>query len=125
MGDLQRSSAGLTDELPLGITILSMSGTTTVPRQVREVLKLEPTLRKREKILWTQEGDEIIVSKGTPQSSYKKTMLRRGGRTAVPKHVREALKLKSTLNKEERMTWIRKGDRVIVRKGTPRSSPSD
>jgi len=115
----------LIDELPLGITILSTGGTTTVPRQVREALKLKSTLHMRQKILWTQEGDEIVVSKGTLQSSYKKTMLRRDGRAAVPKHIMEALKLKSTLHKEERMIWIRKGDEIVVRKGTPYSSPTD
>jgi hypothetical protein len=90
-----------------------------------ELLKLKPTLHKREKILWTQEGDEITVSKGTPESSYKKTMLRRGGRAAVPRHIMEALKLKSILHKEERMMWVQKGDKVIVRKGAPQSSPTE
>jgi len=115
----------LTKELPLGITILSRGGTTTVPKKVMEVLKLKPTLQRGEKLLWTQEGDEITVKKGTPQSSYKKTMLRRGGRAAVPRHIREALKMKSTLQEEERMAWILKGDEVIVRKGTPQSSPTN
>ncbi len=90
-----------------------------------EALKLKPTVHEKEKMLWIQEGNEIIVRKGTPQSSYKKTMLSRGGRAAVPKHIREALKLKSTLQKEERMVWIRKGNEVIVRKGTPQSSPTN
>jgi hypothetical protein len=53
----------LTNEL-LGITILSRGGTMMVPKQVTEVLKLKPTAHKREKLLWTQEGDEIIVRKG-------------------------------------------------------------
>ena len=115
--------ADLTNKL-LGITILSRGGTTTVPKQVREVLKLKPALHKKEKLLWTQERDEIVVRKGTPQSSFRKTMLRRGGRTAVPKHIREVLKLKSTLHKEERMLWIRKGDEIIVRKGALQLSPT-
>jgi bifunctional DNA-binding transcriptional regulator/antitoxin component of YhaV-PrlF toxin-antitoxin module len=114
----------LTNEL-LGITILSRGGTMMVPKQVTEVLKLKPTAHKREKLLWTQEGDEIIVRKGTPQSSFRKTMLRRGGRAAVPKHIREALKLKSTLYNEERMLWLRKGDEIIVRKGGLQLNPTD
>lgn len=115
----------MTDELPLGITTLSAGGTTTVPRRVRELLKLKTTLHKKEKILWTRQEDEVVVEKGTPQSSYKKTMLRRGGRAAVPKHIMEALKLKSTLDKEERLVWMRKGDQIVVRKGEPLSSPTE
>jgi hypothetical protein len=108
----------MTKEIPLGITILSKRRVTNVPQEVIDALKLKPTLNRREKLLWTQEGDEIIVGKGTPQSSYKKTKLRRGGRAAVPRHIFEALKMKSTPQKEERLIWIRKGDRVFVRKGT-------
>ena len=115
----------MTEELALGITILSSGGRTTVPRQVMEVLKLRYTPQKREKILWTQEGDEVVVSKGTPQSSFRKTILSRGGRAAVPKHIREVLKLKSTLHEEERMLWIRKGDEIVVRKGALQLSPTD
>ena len=115
----------MTDELLLGRTILSRGGTTTVPKQVMKELKLRYTPHKREKLLWTQKGHEIIVSKGTPQSSFRKTMLRRGGRTAVPKHIMEALKLKPTPHKEERMLWIRKGDEIIVRKGKPQLNPTD
>ena len=120
-----RSRADLTEELALGITILSSGGRTTVPRQVMEVLKLRYTPQKREKILWTQEGDEVVVSKGTPQSSFRKTILSRGGRAAVPKHVREALKLKPILHREERLIWIQKGEEIFVRKGTPQSIPTD
>ena len=58
----------MTDELALGITTLSIGGRTTAPRQVLEVLKLRYTPQKREKILWMQEGDEVVVSKGIPQS---------------------------------------------------------
>lgn len=125
MRDSDYPGADLADEIPLGITILSAGGTTTVPRRVREVLKLETTPHKKEKILWTQREDGVAVEKGTPQSSYKKTMLRRGGRAAVPKHVMEALKLKSTLGQEERMVWMRRGDQVIVSKGEPESSPTE
>jgi bifunctional DNA-binding transcriptional regulator/antitoxin component of YhaV-PrlF toxin-antitoxin module len=115
----------LADELLLGITILGRGGRTNVPKRVREVLKLKPTPHKKEKMLWAQEGDEVVVRKGTPQSSFRKTILSIDGKAAVPKHIREALELKSTLHWEERMTWIRKGDEVIVRKGTPQSSPTE
>jgi hypothetical protein len=125
MGDLERPHADLTSELILGITILSKGGSTTVPKQVMKVLKLTYTPQKREKLLWMKKWDEIIVSKGTPQSSFRKTMLRRGGRAAVPRHIREALKVRSTLHKEERMLWIRKGDEIIVRKGALQLSPTD
>lgn len=92
---------------------------------MREVLELKTPPHKKEKILWTQRQDEVFVEKGTPQSSYKKTMLRRGGRAAVPKHIMEALNLKSTHDKEERMVWIKRGDQIIVRKGAPQSSPTE
>jgi len=90
-----------------------------------EMLKLRYTPQKREKILWTQKGNEVVVSKGTAQSSFRKTILSRGGRAAVPKHVREALKLKSTLHREERMIWIQRGEEIIVRKGMLQSIPTD
>jgi hypothetical protein len=115
----------LTNELLLGITILSSGGSTTVPKQVMKVLKLRYTPKEREKLLWTQKGDEIIVSKGTPQSSFTKTMVRTGGRAAVPRHIREALKLKSTLHKEERLLWIQKENKIVVRKGKPHANPTE
>ena len=115
----------MTDELVLGITILSSGGRTTVPRRVMELLKLRYAPQNREKILWIQDGDEVLVSKGTPQSSFRKTILSRGGMAAVPKHVRGALKLKSTLQREERVMWIQKGEEIIVRKGAPQSIPTD
>ena len=106
-------------ELLLGVTDLTQAGTTTVPTRVQELLGLKLALDKREKILWTEEGDEIVVSKGTPQSSFRKTMLRRGGRAAVPKHIMEAMRLKSNLNTEVKLLWLQKGKQVIVRKRTP------
>ena len=113
------------DELLLGITILSAGGTTTVPPKVKEALKLRAAPSRREKILWTLQGAEATVTKGTPQSSYKKTMLRTGDRTAVPRHAREAMRLNSTSENEERLLWIKRGDEVVVRKGTPQSIPTD
>jgi bifunctional DNA-binding transcriptional regulator/antitoxin component of YhaV-PrlF toxin-antitoxin module len=119
---VERPRAELTNEFLLEITTLSNGGRTTVPKQVMQVLKLRYTPQKREKLLWLQEGDEIVVRKGTLQSSFRKTILSRDGTAAVPKHIREVLKLKSTLHKEERVMWIQKGDEIIVRKGTPHSN---
>ena len=113
------------DELLIGTTTLSRGGRTAVPSEVMELLDLRYSPHKREKLLWTQKGDEIVVTKGTPQSSYQKTILSRGGGAAVPKHIRKALKLDSALDRQERLIWIRKGDEVIVRKGTPPSRPTE
>ena len=115
----------MTNELLLATTTLSIGGRTTVPKQVMEVLKLRYTPQKREKLLWLQEGDEIVVRKGTLQSSFRKTILSRDGTAAVPRHIREVLKLKSTLHKEERLMWIQKGDEIVVRKGKPHSNPTE
>ncbi len=125
MCDLERSRVDLTDELRLGTTILSSGGRTTVPRQVMEVLKLRYTPQKREKLLWIQEGDVIVVSKGTLQSSFRKTILSRDGTAAVPRHIREVLKLSTTLHKEEKVIWIQRGNKIIVRKGPPQSNPTE
>jgi bifunctional DNA-binding transcriptional regulator/antitoxin component of YhaV-PrlF toxin-antitoxin module len=103
------------------MTTLSKGRRTTVPKRVVEALGLRPTPDKKEKLLWTLEGGEIVVTKGTPQSSFKKTKLATDGTAAVPKHVREFLKLESTLHKEETMIWVQKGDWIVVRKGIPRS----
>lgn len=86
-----------------------------------ELLKLRYTPHRRQKLLWVQEEDDIVVKKGTLQSSFRKTILSRGGKTAIPKHVREVLKLKLTPDGEERLIWIQRGDDIIVRKGTPQS----
>jgi len=107
----------LTDELVLGITELS-GGRTIVPNRAMELLKLRYTPQKRQKLLWTQEGGDVVVKKGTLRSSFRKTILSRGGKTAVPKHIREALKLKFTPHGEETLVWIQSGDDIIVRKGT-------
>jgi hypothetical protein len=81
----------------LGATVLvaigGHGGRTTIPKQVMEALKLHYSSQKREKLLWTQEGEEVIVTKGTPQSDFRKTILSRGDTAAVPKHICEALKL--------------------------------
>jgi len=108
----------LTNEKLLEITVISRGKRTIVPEPVKKLLKVRFTPGELAKVLWTQDGDEIVVTKGTPQSSFMKTLLSSNGTAAVPKHVREALKLKPTLQKEERIAWIRKGDKIIVRKET-------
>jgi bifunctional DNA-binding transcriptional regulator/antitoxin component of YhaV-PrlF toxin-antitoxin module len=119
MCDLQ--VAELADELVLGITVLNSGGRTIVPNKVMELLKLRYTPQRRQKLLWIQEDGDVVVEKGTLQSSFRKTILSRGGKTAVPKHAREVLKLKSTPDGEERLIWIQRGDDIIVRRGTPQS----
>ena len=106
----------------LETTVLSRGKRTTVPERVKELLKLRFTPGKLTKLLWAQEGDDIVVTRGTPQSSFMKTLLSSGGTAAVPKHAREALKLKWTPDKVERVLWIQKGNKIIVRKETPKSS---
>ena len=107
----------------LGVTVLvavrGHGGRTTIPKQVMEALKLRYSPEKREKLLWTQEGEQVVVTKGTPQSDSRKTILSRGDTAAVPKHICEALKLKFTLQREESLVWIQRGEDILVRrKGT-------
>ncbi len=106
----------MTNELLLETTVLSRGKRTTVPERAKELLKLRFTPGKLTKLLWTQEGNEIVVKKGTPQSSWTKTLLSSDGSAAVPKHVREALKLKWTPDKVERILWMWKDNQIIVRK---------
>ena len=103
----------------LGMTVLSRGGRTTVPKEVMKMLQLRFDPQRREKLLWTLEKDEVVVRKGTPQSSFRKSILSAGGDAAVPKHIRKVLKLESTLHREERVMWIRRGEDVIVRKAAP------
>ncbi len=88
-----------------------------VPEKVLEGLRLKPKPGERSKLLWTLEGGEVIVTKGTPQSDWRKTMLRKNGTAAVPRHIQQALNLRITSNSEEKVLWIRKGDQIVVRKG--------
>ena len=111
----------MTDELVLGITALSGGGRTIVPSKVMELLKLRYTPQRRQKLLWTRKEGSIVVKKGTSQSSFRKTILSRGGKTAIPKHIREVLNLKSTPDGEGRLIWIQREEDIIVRKGTPQS----
>lgn len=107
----------MTEELVLGTTVLS-GGRTTIPIKAMELLKLRYTPQRRQKLLWVQEEGDVVVKKGTLPSSFRKTMLGGGGKTAVPKHIREALNLNATPAVDVRLTWIQRGDDIIVRKGT-------
>jgi len=109
----------LTDELVLGITVLSSGGRTIVPSEVLELLQLVYKPQSRQKLHWMQEDGDVVVKKGTLASSFRKTILSRGGKTAVPKHIREILKLKSNPDGEERLVWMRRGEHIIVRKKLP------
>jgi hypothetical protein len=108
----------LADEFQLGVSVVSPGGTTLVPMEVVELLELEPSFRGKEKILWTQRASEIVVTRGTPRSSYKKTKLRRGGRAAVPRHILEALQLRPAA-REERIMWMLRGNEIFVRRAGP------
>ena len=115
-----------TNSLPetiLGVTVLvavgGHGGRTTIPKKVMEALKLRYSPQKREKLLWTQEGEEVVVTKGTPQSDFRKTILSRGDTAAVPKHICEALKLKLTPQREESLVWIQRGEDILVRREAP------
>jgi hypothetical protein len=104
-------------DLLLAETILNRGGTTQVPEKVMEALGLKPKPGERSKLLWTPAGDDVIVTKGTPQSDWRKTMLRKNGTAAIPRHIQQALKLKITPQGEERLLWIRRGDQIVIRKG--------
>ncbi len=109
-------------ELLLGETVLRRGGTTDVPRRVTEALGIEPKRNERSKLLWTPAGGEVVVSKATPQSDWRKTMLRRNGTAAIPRHVQQALGLNAT-SANERVSWVKKGDRIVIMKAKgPQSS---
>jgi len=107
----------LAREFLLAETILNRGGTTQVPEKVMEALGLKPKPGERSKLLWTPAGDEVIVTKGTPQSDWRKTMLRKNGTTAIPRHIQKALTLRITSHGEERLLWTRRGDQIVIRKG--------
>jgi hypothetical protein len=86
-----------------------------------DLLNLRYALQSRQKLLWMEEGGDVVVKKGTQQSSFRKTILTRGGKTAIPKHIREALKMKSTREGDERVIWIQREKGVIVRKAPGRA----
>ena len=101
----------------LGETNLSKGGTIEVPDGVMEALHLRPKPGERSKLLWTLDGDGVTVTKGSPQSDWKKTMLRRNGTAAVPRHIQRALKLGAAAGREEKVLWLWKGGRITVEKG--------
>ena len=105
-------------ELVLGETILNKGGAGKVPERVMEALAMKPKPGERFKLLWTPAGDEVIVTKGTPQSDWRKTMLRKNGTTAIPRHIQHVLKLRITSHGGERVLWIRRGGQIIIRKWT-------
>jgi len=107
----------LARDFVLAETILKRGGTTQVPEKVMEALGLKPKPGERSKLLWTPAGDEVIVSKGTPQSDWRKTMLRKNGTAAIPRHIQKALTLRIIPHSEERLLWIGKGNQIVIRKG--------
>ncbi len=101
----------------LAETILNRGGTTQVPQKVMEALGLKPKPGERSKLLWTPAGDVVIVTKGTPQSDWRKTMLRKNGTAAIPRHIQQGLRLSLASHGEEKLLWIRGGDQIVIRKG--------
>ena len=112
------------EERTLGSSVLSAGGTTPVPEEAMDAMGLRLGGDGREKILWTVHGVESIVARGRPQSSFRKTMLRKNGSTAVPKHVMKAMKLSSKPGREERLLWVQRGGQVVVKKEPLRSRPT-
>src|SRR6266446_2044957 len=111
-----RPRADLARDSVLAETILNGGGTTQVPVKVVEALGLKPKPGERSKLLWTPAGDEVIVTKGTPHSDWRKTMLRKNGTAAVPRHIQKVLTLRITSQGEERLLWTRRGDQIVIRK---------
>jgi len=100
----------------LAETILNRGGTTQVPEKVMEALGLKPKPGERSKLQWTPAGDEVIVTKGTPQSDWRKTMLRKNGTAAIPRHIQKALTLRNSSHSEEKLIWIRRENQIVIRK---------
>ena len=111
-----RPRADLARDLLLAETILNRGGTTQVPEKVMEALGLKPKPGERSKLLWTPAGDEVIVTKGTPQSDWRKTMLRKNGTAAIPRHIQKALTLRNSSHSEEKLIWIRRENQIVIRK---------
>src|SRR5260370_23140415 len=82
-----RSRADLARDFVLAETILNRGGTTQVPERVMEALGLKPKPGERSKLLWTQAGDDVIVTKGTAKSDWRKNMLRKNGTADIPRHL--------------------------------------
>src|SRR5260370_39890674 len=90
-----RPREDLARDFVLAETILNRGGATQVPEKVMEALGLKPKPGERSKLLWTPAGDEVTVTKGTPQSDWRKIMLRKKGTAGIPKHVRKALTMRN------------------------------
>src|SRR3989441_12671529 len=112
-----RPRADVARDFLLAETILNRGGTTQVPEKVMEVLGRKPKPGGRSKLLWTPAGDGVIVTKGTPQSDWRKTMLRKNGTAAIPRHIQKALTLRIIPHSEEKLLWISRGNQIVVRKG--------
>src|SRR5438445_5656623 len=110
-----RPRVDLARDFVLAETILNRGGTTQVPEKVMEALGLKPKPGERSKLLWTAAGDEVIVTKGTPQSDWRKTMLRKNGTAAIPRHIQKALTLENSTQAVENMIRIRKGKQIVIR----------
>ena len=108
----------MTGELVLGETILNKVGAGKIPERVMEALALKPMPGERLKLLWTPARDEVIVTKGTPQSDWRKTMLRKNGTTTIPRHIRHVLRLRITAHGGGRVLWIQTGGQIVIRKWT-------
>src|SRR5260370_5284284 len=111
-----RPREDLARDFLLAETILNMGGTTQVTEKVMEALGLKPKPGERSKLLWTPAGDEVIVTKGTPQSGWRKTILRKNGTAAIPRHIQKALTLRNSSHSEEKLIWIRRGNQIVIRK---------
>ncbi len=66
-----RPRADLARDVLIAETILNRGGTTQVPEKVMEALGLKPKPGERSKLLWTPAGDDVIVTRGTPQSDWR------------------------------------------------------
>ena len=105
-------------ELIIGETILNKGDTVKVPEKVIEAVGLKPMQGERSKLLWTLTRDEVIVTEGTPQSDWRKSMFRKNGTAAIPRHIQQALKLRMASKTGDKVLWILKGNQVVIRKGT-------
>src|SRR5260370_1786352 len=111
-----RPRADLARDVIIAETILNRGGTIQVPEKVMEVLGLKPKLGERSKLLWTPAGDDVIVTRGTPQSDWRKTMLRKNGTAAIPRHIQKALTLRNSSHREEKLSWIRRVTESVIKK---------
>ena len=110
-------------EILFEVTPVNKGGTTVVPAKVIESLRLTPKAGERCKLLWTLAEGEVVVTKGTPQSDWRKTMLRKNGTAAIPRHIQKALKLKITPSGNDQLLWVSRGGQIFARKRSHRREP--